>query len=97
MYFHVFAGDQSQGAASPVPLKKDVENMEKGKRRVFYCPNDKSILLCLSLTDDHLFPRLSSFSCRGAPEGSAGADRLQEATGAGVSRSEGHLTVSRLP
>lgn len=28
---NVFSGDQSQGAASPVPLKKDVENMEKGK------------------------------------------------------------------
>lgn len=28
---HVFSGDQSQGAASPAPLKKDVENMEKGK------------------------------------------------------------------
>ena len=27
----VFSGDRSQGAASPVPLKKDVENMEKGK------------------------------------------------------------------
>ena len=27
----MFSGDQSQGAASPVPLKKDVENMEKGK------------------------------------------------------------------
>lgn len=26
----MFSGDQSQGAASPVPLKKDVENMEKG-------------------------------------------------------------------
>lgn len=25
------AGDQSQEAASPVPLKKDVENMEKGE------------------------------------------------------------------
>lgn len=27
----MFSGDQSQGAASPAPLKKDVENMEKGK------------------------------------------------------------------
>lgn len=39
----------------------------------------------------------SSCSCRGAPEGFAGADRLQEETGARVSRSEGHLTISRLP
>lgn len=27
----MFSGDQSQGAASPVQLKKDVESMEKGK------------------------------------------------------------------
>lgn len=26
----MFSGDQSRGAVSPVPLKKDVENMEKG-------------------------------------------------------------------
>lgn len=30
-----FLGDRSQGAASPVPLKKDVENMEKGKECLF--------------------------------------------------------------
>lgn len=40
---------------------------------------------------------VSRFSCRGAPEGSAGADWLQEETGAGVSRSKGHVTLSRLP
>ncbi|TNM91786.1 hypothetical protein fugu_018797, partial [Takifugu bimaculatus] len=34
---------------------------------------------------------------RGAPEGSAGADRLPEAAGAGVPRSEGNLAVSCLP
>lgn len=84
----MFAGDQSQGAASPVPLKKDVENMEKGRSGVF--PHSRKMSPCWSLTD-------SLFSCRGAPEGSAGADRLQEATGAGVPRSEGHLAVSCLP
>lgn len=31
----MFSGDQSQGAASPVPLKKNVENMEKGKESSF--------------------------------------------------------------
>lgn len=30
------SGDQSQGAASPVPLKKNVENMEKGKESVLF-------------------------------------------------------------
>lgn len=45
-----------------------------------------------------IFPSPSpSCSCRGAPEGVAGADRLQEETGAGVSRSERHFTVPCLP
>ncbi|CAF92834.1 unnamed protein product [Tetraodon nigroviridis] len=41
--------------------------------------------------------RVSWFSCRGASEGSAGADRLQEAAGAGVPRSERHFAISCLP
>lgn len=31
-------GDQSRGSASPVVLKKDVENMEKGKQCSFESP-----------------------------------------------------------
>ncbi|XP_074472946.1 SKI family transcriptional corepressor 2 isoform X6 [Sebastes fasciatus] len=33
-YWRESSGDQSQGAASPAPLKKDVENMEKGKEEL---------------------------------------------------------------
>lgn len=44
----VFAGDQSQGAASPVPLKKDVENMEKGRSGV--SPQQDDVTVPPSLT-----------------------------------------------
>lgn len=43
-HYHIFSGDQSQDAASPAPLKKDVENMEKGEVWLFrlkikcFCP-----------------------------------------------------------
>lgn len=41
----VFAGDQSRGAASPVPLKKDVENMEKGRSGVLSQQEDVTVLV----------------------------------------------------
>lgn len=50
----MFSGDQNRGAVSPVPLKKDVENMEKGnawirvavdsKIRLRLCPNRSASL-----------------------------------------------------
>lgn len=40
----VLSGDQSHGATSPVPLKKDVENMEKGKDCLFEPHSQFSLL-----------------------------------------------------
>lgn len=73
-------------------LKKDVENMEKGE--VGFSRNRSCFLTLRRLLSQttSLSPRR-----RGAPEGPAGADRLQEEAGAGVPRSEGHLAVPRLP